>query len=59
MLVTSSMPAVTVMMVVIVTAMVATAADSRTAPYLAAALGQETGRQHQRKPRFDNTQAMS
>ena len=40
-------------------ATVAAAADSRTAPYLAAALGQETGRQHQRKPRFDNTQAMS
>jgi len=40
-------------------AVVATSAGSRTAPYLAAALGQETASQHPGKFRFDNTKAMS
>jgi excinuclease ABC subunit A len=38
---------------------VATSAESRTAPYLAAALGQETASQHPGTARLDNTKAMS
>ncbi|MFF1882902.1 ABC transporter [Pseudarthrobacter sp. NPDC058196] len=38
---------------------VAQSAESRTAPYLAAALGQETASQHPGRSRFDNAKAMS
>ncbi|MDQ0924722.1 excinuclease ABC subunit A [Pseudarthrobacter sp. W1I19] len=38
---------------------VAQSPESRTAPYLAAALGQETARQRPEKSRFDNAAAMS
>ena len=38
---------------------VATSAESRTAPYLAAALGQETASHHPGTSRLDNTKAMS
>ena len=38
---------------------VAASAESRTAPYLAAELGQEIPSQHPGKSRFDNTKAMS
>ncbi|WP_285249157.1 excinuclease ABC subunit UvrA [Pseudarthrobacter sp. efr-133-R2A-89] len=40
-------------------AAVAHSAESRTAPYLAAALGQETASQHPAQSRFDNAKAMS
>jgi excinuclease ABC subunit A len=38
---------------------VAQSVESRTAPYLATALGQETASQHPGKSRFDNAKAMS